>query len=167
MKEAHSTVCEETRILTLPIESSCRLVTSGNMLAMATNLSRSMVFGPTFTPAKLTPFRVGQAARTLSNSVVRSIATPKESQNLRKAPRVRIGTLKAPIINSADKYQTKADNLHRYGAWLMGCLPKYIQQFSVWKDELTVYISPPGVIPVFSFLKCSFISHKPVLLVLS
>jgi hypothetical protein len=36
----------------------------------------------------------------------------------------------------------------------MGCLPKYIQQFSVWKDELVIYISPAGVIPVFSFLKC-------------
>lgn len=37
----------------------------------------------------------------------------------------------------------------------MGCLPKYIQQFSVWKDELVIYISPAGVTPVFSFLKCT------------
>lgn len=35
----------------------------------------------------------------------------------------------------------------------MSCLPKYIQQFSVWKDELCIYICPSGVIPVFSFLK--------------
>lgn len=35
----------------------------------------------------------------------------------------------------------------------MSCLPKYIQQFSVWKDELTIYIPPAGVIPTFSFLK--------------
>ena len=35
----------------------------------------------------------------------------------------------------------------------MSCLPKYIQQFSVWKDELAIYIPPSGVIPVFSFLK--------------
>lgn len=32
-------------------------------------------------------------------------------------------------------------------------MPKYIQQFSVWKDELTIYIPPDGVIPVISFLK--------------
>lgn len=32
-------------------------------------------------------------------------------------------------------------------------MPKYIQQFSVWKDELTIYIPPSGVIPVISFLK--------------
>ena len=32
-------------------------------------------------------------------------------------------------------------------------MPKYIQQFSVWKDELTIYIPPAGVIPVITFLK--------------
>ena len=35
----------------------------------------------------------------------------------------------------------------------MSCLPKYVQQFTVWKDELTVYTAPAGVIPVMSFLK--------------
>ncbi|KAL6852414.1 putative NADH-ubiquinone oxidoreductase 30.4 kDa subunit, mitochondrial [Amphichorda felina] len=80
---------------------------------------------------------------------------------MRKAPRDHIGTLKAPIVNPADKYQSKADNLHRYGAWIMGCLPKYIQQFSVWKDELTIYIPPSGVIPVFSFLKCWYLPPCP------
>ena len=35
----------------------------------------------------------------------------------------------------------------------MSCLPKFIQQFSVWKDELTIYIPPSGVVPVFTFLK--------------
>lgn len=93
-------------------------------------------------------------ARRLSTSSYRLVSLPNASQNMRKAPRDHIGTLEAPIVNPADKYQSKSDNLHRYGAWLMGCLPKYIQQFSVWKDELTIYISPSGVIPVFSFLKC-------------
>lgn len=74
---------------------------------------------------------------------------------MRKAPRDQIGSLKAPLVNPADKYQSKADSLHRYGAWLMGCVPKYIQQFSVWKDELTIYISPSGVLPVLAFLKCT------------
>jgi NADH dehydrogenase (ubiquinone) Fe-S protein 3 len=35
----------------------------------------------------------------------------------------------------------------------MSCLPKYVQQFSVWKDELTIYVPPTGIIPVMSFLK--------------
>jgi len=63
------------------------------------------------------------------------------------------GGLRVPPINPADKYAAKADDMHRYGSWLMGCLPKYVQQFSVWKDELVIYISPAGVIPVFTFLK--------------
>jgi NADH dehydrogenase (ubiquinone) Fe-S protein 3 len=83
-----------------------------------------------------------------------SVALPKDASNMRLAPREPVGALKAPLLNPADKYQSKADDLHRYGSWLMGCLPKYIQQFSLWKDELTIYICPSGVIPVFSFLKC-------------
>lgn len=87
-----------------------------------------------------------------------SVRLPAGIKNMRTAEREQVGTLEAPIVNPADKYQSKADNLHRYGSWLMGCLPKYVQQFSVWKDELTIYICPSGVIPVFSFLKCTFSS---------
>ena len=56
-------------------------------------------------------------------------------------------------MNPTDKFQEKAASLHTYGQYLLSCLPKYIQQFSVWKDELTIYIPPAGVIPVISFLK--------------
>lgn len=92
-------------------------------------------------------------ARTESSYKVRM---PADAKNMRTAEREKLGTLEAPIVNPTDKYQSKADNLHRYGAWVMGCLPKYVQQFSVWKDELTIYIAPSGVIPVFTFLKCTF-----------
>jgi len=80
---------------------------------------------------------------------------PKDISNMRHAPRDHPKKLEAPLVNPADKFQSKADNLHRYGAWLMSCMPKYVQQFSVWKDELVIYIPPAGVIPVFSFLKCT------------
>ena len=63
------------------------------------------------------------------------------------------GQLKVPVVNPTDKYQDKANSLHTYGRYLMSCLPKFVQQFSVWKDELTIYIPPSGVIPVVSFLK--------------
>ena len=63
------------------------------------------------------------------------------------------GKLHAPVVNPADKYEDKSVSLHTYGQYLLSCLPKYIQQFSVWKDELTIYIPPSGVIPVISFLK--------------
>ena len=63
------------------------------------------------------------------------------------------GKLYAPVVNPTDKYQDKAASLHTYGQYLLSSLPRYIQQFSVWKDELTIYIPPSGVIPVISFLK--------------
>lgn len=71
----------------------------------------------------------------------------------RHAPREPQGPLRAPIVNPNDKVSPKTDALHTYGQYLLSCLPKYIQQFSVWKDELTIYIPPSGVIPVMSFLK--------------
>lgn len=67
--------------------------------------------------------------------------------------RIATGKIVAPVVNPNDKYAGKAVDLHQYGQYLMSCLPKYIQQFSVWKDELCIYICPSGVIPVFSFLK--------------
>ncbi|KAK0629048.1 hypothetical protein B0T17DRAFT_589004 [Bombardia bombarda] len=95
----------------------------------------------------------GAVMRSLATTARQNVALPKEVPNPRSAPREPMGVLTAPIVNPVDKYQSKADNMHKYGSWLMGCLPKYIQQFSVWKDELTIYICPSGVIPVFSFLK--------------
>ena len=64
-----------------------------------------------------------------------------------------MGKLQAPIVDESSKYKDKAVPLHQYGQYLMSCLPKYIQQFSVWKDELVIYICPTGVIPVMTFLK--------------
>ncbi|KAE8405216.1 BUD22-domain-containing protein [Aspergillus pseudonomiae] len=76
-----------------------------------------------------------------------------EPPNMRQAQRPPEGALRAPVVNPADKYQDKADALHQYGQYIMSCLPKYVQQFTVWKDELVVYVPPSGVIPLMSFLK--------------
>lgn len=70
-----------------------------------------------------------------------------------QAKRPPVGELKVPIVNPADKYEGKGQSLHTYGQYLMSCLPKLIQQFSVWKDELTIYIAPSAVLPTFEFLK--------------
>lgn len=124
-------------------------------MAMAMKLPRNRALTTALRSVKpATPRSNGAMARCLSTSAPRYVGMPADSQNMRKAPRDYSETLNAPIVNPADKYQSKSDNMHRYGAWLMSCLPKYVQQFSVWKDELTIYISPSGVIPVFSFLKC-------------
>ncbi|KAI7379125.1 hypothetical protein KC336_g19237, partial [Hortaea werneckii] len=61
-----------------------------------------------------------------------------ELPNLRHAQRGPQGKLHAPIVNPTDKVAHKADSLHQYGQYLLSCLPKYIQQFSVWKDEHTI-----------------------------
>lgn len=48
----------------------------------------------------------------------------------------------------------------------MQCLPKFVQQFSVLKDELTLYIAPSGVVPVLTFLRdhgqCQFKSCQDI-----
>ncbi len=124
---------------------------------MASKFTRSGSLASALRPAKqAVQGRNAQFVRALSATAPNMVVMPKEAHNMRKAPRDHIGELKAPLVNPADKYQSKADNMHRYGAWLMGCMPKYVQQFSVWKDELTIYISPAGVIPVMTFLKCWF-----------
>lgn len=118
---------------------------------MATRLYRSRAL------AGLRQARVTEArcfSTTIPQLAGLPVGQPKDAQVLRSIERQAAGDLKAPIVNPADKYATKAENLHKYGTWIMGCLPKYVQQFSVWKDELTIYIPPSGVIPVFSFLKC-------------
>lgn len=35
----------------------------------------------------------------------------------------------------------------------MATLPKFIQQTSVYKDELTLYVDPTAVVPVMTFLR--------------
>ncbi|KAF5368325.1 hypothetical protein D9758_002342 [Tetrapyrgos nigripes] len=51
------------------------------------------------------------------------------------------------------QYAQTTEQLHTYGSYLIQCLPKFIQQFSVLKDELTLYICPSGVVPVLTFLR--------------
>ncbi|KAJ2928874.1 hypothetical protein H1R20_g8175, partial [Candolleomyces eurysporus] len=50
-------------------------------------------------------------------------------------------------------YAETTEKLHTYGSYITQCLPKFIQQFSVLKDELTLYVPPSGVVPVLTFLR--------------
>ncbi|PWN98499.1 F420H2 dehydrogenase [Tilletiopsis washingtonensis] len=59
----------------------------------------------------------------------------------------------SPGENQAEKYRDIIKGLHDYGAYITSCLPKFIQQFSVVKDELTLYIAPSAVEPVLLFLR--------------
>ncbi|KAF9473311.1 hypothetical protein BDN70DRAFT_885972 [Pholiota conissans] len=51
------------------------------------------------------------------------------------------------------QYAETTEALHTYGSYLTQCLPKFIQQFSVLKDELTLYIAPSAIVPVLTFLR--------------
>jgi len=59
----------------------------------------------------------------------------------------------APPVDPKLKYKEANERLHKYGEYLMSCLPRYIQRFTVWKDELAICIPPSAVIPVFTFLR--------------
>ncbi|KAH6633615.1 NADH dehydrogenase iron-sulfur protein 3 mitochondrial precursor [Boeremia exigua] len=96
------------------------------------------------------------AARALSTTALRAkdiAGAASDTPNMRYAPRGPAETLRRAVVNPVDSLKTKGEALHKYGNYLMACLPKYIQQFSVWKDELTIYIAPAAVLPVFAFLK--------------
>ncbi|GAA5930171.1 hypothetical protein JCM1841_000483 [Sporobolomyces salmonicolor] len=83
------------------------------------------------------------AARPLSTSASRSqIPTGKESPFLEPAGR-----------NPAEDSKPYASALQEYGAWIMASLPKYIQQTSVYKEELTLYVAPSAIVPVMYFLR--------------
>ncbi|KAL7410088.1 hypothetical protein BDY24DRAFT_400728 [Mrakia frigida] len=57
-------------------------------------------------------------------------------------------------INPASRFEGEDnEQLHEYGQYLLGCLPKYISQFSIYKDELVLYVAPSGVVPVSHFLR--------------
>ncbi|KAF8312012.1 hypothetical protein DL93DRAFT_2082695 [Clavulina sp. PMI_390] len=56
-------------------------------------------------------------------------------------------------IDGKVQYSALTEPLHEYGSYLTQCLPKFIQQYSVLKDELTLYVAPSAVVPVLTFLR--------------
>ncbi|KAJ2086897.1 putative NADH-ubiquinone oxidoreductase 30.4 kDa subunit, mitochondrial, partial [Coemansia sp. S142-1] len=43
--------------------------------------------------------------------------------------------------------------LYEYGKYIASVLPKFVQQYSVWKDELVIYTAPSGLTQVVEFLR--------------
>ncbi|BGP29685.1 Putative NADH-ubiquinone oxidoreductase 30.4 kDa subunit, mitochondrial [Rhodotorula toruloides] len=83
------------------------------------------------------------AARPIATSAIRSqIPTGKESPYAEPAGR-----------NPVEHFQPYSAQLQEYGAWIMASLPKFIQQTSVYKDELTLYVAPSAIVPVMYFLR--------------
>ncbi|ABN68435.2 NADH-ubiquinone oxidoreductase 30.4 kDa subunit, mitochondrial precursor [Scheffersomyces stipitis CBS 6054] len=103
--------------------------------------------------------RVAQNSRSISSCTVRSfsasvsIKKDHELVNLNTLPRRKPSELNVPLVNPTEKYKEQIEELHKFGAYIMACMPKYIQQFSVWKDELTIYVAPSALRPTMVFLK--------------
>ncbi|KAJ2173819.1 putative NADH-ubiquinone oxidoreductase 30.4 kDa subunit, mitochondrial, partial [Coemansia sp. RSA 551] len=52
-------------------------------------------------------------------------------------------------LREADTARRETDpTLYEFGKYVSSILPKYVQQYSVWKDELVLYTAPSGLIPV-------------------
>ncbi|KAI8981023.1 hypothetical protein BDB01DRAFT_795055 [Pilobolus umbonatus] len=56
-------------------------------------------------------------------------------------------------VSADPSFKSGNDDLHEYGQYLMSVLPKFIQQYSVYKDELTIYTAPTGIYQVMTFLR--------------
>jgi NADH dehydrogenase (ubiquinone) Fe-S protein 3 len=100
--------------------------------------------------------QAGVAVRPFSSARVfnkPAQVTPEGLVDLKSLPRADPGVIKADIVNPADKYLEHVEDLHKYGKYIITALPKFVQKFSVWKDELTLFIAPTAVIPVLTFLK--------------
>lgn len=77
----------------------------------------------------------------------------KELTDLNKLPREDPGLPWVQPVNPADTYKEQSEELHKFGRYIMACLPKFIQQFSVYKDELVLYVAPSALRPTALFLK--------------
>ncbi|KAG8839665.1 putative NADH-ubiquinone oxidoreductase 30.4 kDa subunit, mitochondrial [Serendipita sp. 405] len=78
--------------------------------------------------------------RALSVSSSRQVSSPPFPEQTSKNP-------------ATTTYKDVSGSLHSYGAYLLSCLPKFIQQFSVVRDELTLYVAPSALKPTLLFLR--------------
>ncbi|RLV90060.1 putative NADH-ubiquinone oxidoreductase 30.4 kDa subunit mitochondrial [Spathaspora sp. JA1] len=97
--------------------------------------------------------RLIAASRQFSITSIRH-NTVDDLPNLNYLPRKKpTGDNVVPLVNPTDKYKDQIEELHKFGTYIITCLPKFVQQFSVWKDELTIYVAPSALRPVMVFLK--------------
>ncbi|PWZ00574.1 putative NADH-ubiquinone oxidoreductase 30.4 kDa subunit mitochondrial precursor [Testicularia cyperi] len=94
------------------------------------------------------------AARAFSSTFPKSSARG-QLQGDGKGDRVNpVSPFSEPAgVNPVDQYKDVIGPLHDFGSYITSCLPKFIQQFSVVKDELTLYVAPDAVIPTLTFLR--------------
>ncbi|KAG2225342.1 hypothetical protein INT45_005586 [Circinella minor] len=92
--------------------------------------------------------------RVARQQAVKPVFTNAAKRSLAiSAPRFQARSEDTTKIRADPNYKSGNDQLHEYGKYLISAMPKFIQQFSVYKDELTVYVAPSGLHPVMTFLR--------------
>ncbi|POY76080.1 putative NADH:ubiquinone reductase (H(+)-translocating), or putative NADH dehydrogenase [Rhodotorula taiwanensis] len=100
--------------------------------------------------------------RVVAPSAVRSLATSLRTQQAAAqattttsaAPTGKESPFIEPVgVNPVEQFKPFSAALQEYGAWIMASLPKFVQQTSVYKDELTLYVAPSAIEPVMLFLR--------------
>ncbi|KAN0063161.1 putative NADH-ubiquinone oxidoreductase 30.4 kDa subunit, mitochondrial [Thecaphora frezii] len=106
---------------------------------------------PTLASSVANAAAVPMALRAFSASSIPRVALQGDGKGDKVSP---VSPYSEPAgVNLAEKYRDIQGPLHDFGSYLTSCLPKYIQQFSVVKDELTLYVAPSAVIPTLTFLR--------------
>ena len=72
----------------------------------------------------------------------------------------RMISMTKPCLNTgassnadAQELLKTTNKLQKFGTYIAGCLPKFVQQVSVYKDELTLFVAPSALVPVTTFLR--------------
>ncbi|KAJ1888901.1 putative NADH-ubiquinone oxidoreductase 30.4 kDa subunit, mitochondrial [Kickxella alabastrina] len=106
-----------------------------------------------------------RAIRRLSPTVARtaSYLGSRASAKLvtRTIPAAQIHTTRSTKDTDFERSLAQADparreedpTLYEFGKYISSMLPKYVQQYSVWKDELVLYTAPNAVAQVVEFLR--------------
>ncbi|KAH7089384.1 NADH-ubiquinone oxidoreductase kDa subunit [Auriculariales sp. MPI-PUGE-AT-0066] len=93
----------------------------------------------------------------LTRSLRTAAAPPRVARFLHASTSARVSAppfAEPTSINpTAVRHAETTKSLHTYGGYLMQCLPKFVQQFSVWKDELTLYVAPSALVQTMQFLR--------------
>lgn len=142
----HPAMSNHTHTITVHTENSITLP----MLAHPARLAR-------FAPALRAASVARHATRPFSQTLRVRSDEDEPLVDLNTLPRKSNAPLHVPLVNPADQYKEVLEELYKFGRYVMLCLPKYVQQFSVWKDELTIYIAPSALRPVMVYLK----NHTP------
>ncbi|KAJ1499469.1 hypothetical protein HMI56_004376, partial [Coelomomyces lativittatus] len=90
-------------------------------------------------------FYLYPSLRAVNHATFSTQPSPSQ-QPLKKTSPVSQEELLNPSESTFDKYRS-------YGHYLVSCLPKFIEQYSIYKDELTLHVSPKNLLFVLLFLR--------------